>query len=37
MGRYEAELLEQEKQRKVQAFLDKAGSIEQEVENLNKK
>jgi hypothetical protein len=37
LGRYEAELLEQEKQRKVQAFLDKAGSIEQEVENLNKK
>ena len=37
LGRYETELLEQEKQRKLQAFLDKAGSIEQEVENLNKK
>lgn len=37
MGRYEAELLEQEKKRKVQAFLDKAGTIEAEVENLNRK
>jgi hypothetical protein len=36
IGRYEADLLEQEKKRKVQSFLDKAGTIEQEVENLQK-
>ena len=37
IGRYEAELLEQEKQRKVQSFLNKVGTIEAEVEQLNKK
>ena len=37
LGRYEAELLEQEKQRKLNSFLAKAGEIEQEVDNLNKK
>jgi hypothetical protein len=37
LGRYESELLEQEKQRKLQSFLTKAGEIEQEVDNLNKK
>ncbi len=37
LGRYESELLEQEKQRKVQSFLGKVGEIEQEVETLNKK
>ena len=36
LGRYETELLEQEKQRKVKSFLDKAGTIEQDVEDLNK-
>ena len=37
LGRYETELLEQEKKRKVQSFLDKVGDIEQEVNDLNKK
>jgi hypothetical protein len=37
LGRYESELLEQEKKRKVQSFLDKVGEIERDVENLNKK
>lgn len=37
MGRYESELLEQEKKRKLDSFLAKAGEIEQEVETLNKK
>ena len=37
LGRYESELLEQEKQRKVQSFLNKVGTIEAEVEDLNKK
>lgn len=37
LGRYETELLEQEKQRKLQSFLGKIGDIEKEVENLNKK
>ena len=42
MGRFEADLLEQEKKRqekkrKVQSFLGKVGEIEQEVEKLNKK
>jgi hypothetical protein len=37
LGRYESELLEQEKKRKLNSFLAKAGEIEQEVENLNKK
>ena len=37
LGRYESELLEQEKQRKLNSFLAKAGEIEQEVEKLNKK
>jgi hypothetical protein len=36
LGRYESELLEQEKKRKVNSFLAKVGEIEQEVENLNK-
>jgi hypothetical protein len=35
LGRYESELLEQEKQRKLNSFLAKAGEIEQEVEKLN--
>ncbi len=37
LGRYETELLEQEKKRKVKSFLDKVGTIEQEVNDLNKK
>jgi hypothetical protein len=37
LGRYESELLEQEKKRKVQSFLNKVGEIEQEVNELNKK
>ena len=37
LGRYESELLEQEKKRKLDSFLAKAGEIEQEVEKLNKK
>ena len=37
LGRYESELLEQEKKRKLDSFLAKAGEIEQEVDNLNKK
>jgi hypothetical protein len=37
MGRYESELAEQEKKRKLDSFLAKAGEIEQEVETLNKK
>lgn len=37
LGRYESELLEQEKKRKLNSFLAKAGEIEQEVDNLNKK
>jgi hypothetical protein len=37
LGRYETELLEQEKKRKLDAFLAKAGEIEQEVDNLNEK
>ena len=37
IGRYEAELLEQQKKLKVQSFLDKVGTIEAEVEQLNKK
>lgn len=36
LGRFESELLEQEKKRKVQSFLNKVGEIEQEVEDLNK-
>lgn len=36
LGRYETELLEQEKKRKVQSFLSKAGTIEHDVENLQK-
>lgn len=36
LGRYETELLEQEKKRKVQSFLDKTGTIEQDVEKLQK-
>lgn len=34
MGRYESELLEQEKKRKVNAFLSKANSIEADIERL---
>ncbi len=37
LGRFETELLEEEKKRKVQSFLDKVGEIEQEVDKLNKK
>ena len=37
LGRYESELLEQEKKRKLDAFLAKAGEIEQEVDKLNTK
>ena len=37
LGRYETELLEQEKKRKVQSFLTKVGEIEQEVEDLQKR
>jgi len=37
LGRYETELLELEKQRKLQSFLGKIGDIEKEVDNLNKK
>ncbi len=37
MGRYESELLEQEKKRKVQSFLNKVGTIEDDIEKLNKK
>lgn len=37
LGRYESEILEQEKKRKLDAFLAKAGEIEQEVDSLNKK
>jgi hypothetical protein len=37
LGRYESELFEQEKKRKLESFLSKAGEIEQEVDNLNKK
>ena len=37
LGRYESELLKQEKQRKVQSFLNKVGTIEDDVEQLNKK
>jgi hypothetical protein len=37
LGRYESELLEQEKKRKVQSFLTKVGTIEEDVEQLNKK
>jgi hypothetical protein len=36
MGRYEADLLEQEKKRKVQSFIDKVGTIESDVEKLQK-
>ena len=36
LGRYETELLEQEKKRKVQSFLEKAGTIEKDVEDLQK-
>ena len=36
LGRFESELLEQEKKRKVQSFLDKIGTIEQDIENLQK-
>ncbi len=36
LGRYESELLEQERQRKVQSFLTKVGTIEDDVEKLNK-
>ena len=34
LGRYESELLEQQKKNKVQSFLTKVGSIEQDVEDL---
>lgn len=37
LGRYESELMEQEKKRKLDAFLAKAGEIEQEVDKLNTK
>ncbi len=37
LGRYETELLEEQKKRKVQSFLGKVGEIEQEVDKLNKK
>lgn len=37
LGRYETELLEQEKKRKLESFLAKAGEIEQEVDKLNTK
>ena len=37
LGRYETELLEEAKKRKVQSFLGKVGEIEQEVDKLNKK
>ena len=36
LGRFESELLEQEKKRKIQSFLGKIGEIEQEVDDLNK-
>ena len=36
LGRYETDLLEQEKKRKLQSFLAKAGTIEHDVENLQK-
>lgn len=36
LGRYETELLEQEKKRKVQSFLNKVGTIEDDIEKLNK-
>jgi hypothetical protein len=37
IGRYEAELLEQQKKLKVQSFLNKVGTIEDDIEKLNKK
>ena len=37
LGRYETELLEQEKKRKVESFLNKVGTIEQDVEDLQKR
>ena len=37
LGRYESELLEQEKQKRVRSFLGKIGEIEKEVDDLNKK
>ena len=36
LGRYESDLLEQEKKRKIQSFRDKVGTIENDVENLQK-
>ena len=36
LGRYETELLEQEKQRKLQSFLTKANTIEHDIEKLQK-
>jgi hypothetical protein len=36
IGRYEAELLEQEKKRKIQSFIDKVGTIEHDVDKLQK-
>ena len=36
LGRYETELLEQEKKRKVQSFLEKVGTIEDDVNKLQK-
>ena len=36
LGRFESELLEQEKKRKIQSFLGKIGEIEREVDELNK-
>jgi hypothetical protein len=37
LGRFESDLLEQERKRKLNSFLNKVGTIEQEVENLQKK
>ena len=37
LGRYESELLEQEKQKRVRSFLGKIGEIEKEVDDLNTK
>jgi len=36
LGRFESELLEQEKKRKIKSFLGKIGEIEKEVDDLNK-
>ena len=37
LGRFETELLEQERKRKVESFLNKVGTIESDVDQLNTK